>query len=140
MHQTIRFVIIAAAALGASLAHAGDLAVRVDGVDSAKGTVRVMLFDEANWPRQPIREGGVPAKKGSATVVLKDVAPGQYVYAAYHDDNGNGTLDMDQGKPTEKVAISRNPPIEGAPPSFDAAKVTLGEKGLSGRVKLDWIK
>jgi len=136
MRKPIRIAIAAAAMFGAGLANAADITVKVDGVKDDRGTVRLMLFDAASWPRQPIREEGMKATPGSVTVVLKDVAPGEYVAVAYHDENGNGRIDMSpNGMPEEPFAVTKDPDIADAPPEFVRASFALKD-GYTETVKL----
>lgn len=137
MPTLIRPLVLSLALL-APLVQAADLGIRVDNVQSSKGQIMVALYDKAaGFLKRPLREVSVPAKAGSITVVLKDLAPGDYGFAVYHDANGNGRLDTNpMGIPIEPVAFSKDAQGRMGPPSFDAVKLAVPAAGSTVSVKL----
>ncbi|HEX8785926.1 MAG TPA: DUF2141 domain-containing protein [Telluria sp.] len=137
MPTLIRPLVLSLALL-APLVQAADLGIRVDNVQSCKGQIMVALYDKAaGFLKRPLREVSVPAKAGSITVVLKDLVPGDYGFAVYHDANGNGRLDTNpMGIPIEPVAFSKDAQGRMGPPSFDAVKLAVPAAGSTVSVKL----
>lgn len=129
---------VALLAFAAGTAHAADLTIHVDHVDSAAGQVMVALFDDAgHFLKQPLRTAATPAATAGATVVFKDVPAGDYGFAVFHDANGNGKMDANpMGIPLEQIAFSNNAQGHMGPPSFDAVKFAVPAAGLDTTVTL----
>ena len=98
---------IACAASLASGAAAADLEVRIDGLRSADGDVRVALHRQVPGGAFPADDGVVAASfrradEGAVRFVFADVVPGAYAVAAFHDADGDGALNQNVvGMPTE---------------------------------------
>jgi len=137
MKHTICTALLALTA-AAPLAHAADLTVRIDNVRGSQGQLMVAVYDSAaTFLRRPLRELGTAANAGTTTLVVKDLAPGEYAVAIYHDANGNGKMDRNMmGIPLEPFAFGNDAQGTMGPPSFDAARLTLPEAGLATRVTL----
>ena len=125
-------------ALAVGTAHGADLTIHVDNVGSTDGQVMVALFDDAGrFLKQPARVAAVPAATGGATVVFRDVAPGEYGFAVFHDLNGNGRMDANpMGIPIEPIAFSNNAQGHMGPPAFDAVRFAVPAAGLDTAVTL----
>jgi uncharacterized protein (DUF2141 family) len=137
MPFTIRTLAVVLAA-AAPLAQAADLTIHVDNVQSASGHIMLALYDgAASFLKRPARTASVPASAGSTTIVLKDLAPGDYGFALYHDANGNGKLDTNpMGIPIEPLAFSNDAQGRMGPPAFDAVKLAVPAAGSTVSVKL----
>ncbi|MEM8770087.1 MAG: DUF2141 domain-containing protein [Pseudomonadota bacterium] len=72
------------------------------------------------------REGQIDAS-GVAIVPLNNLAPGEYAFAAYLDENGDGVLNRGKilGRPKEPVAFSNGVKPKLGKPDFNDAKVTV---------------
>ena len=130
------FAMAAAVACVASFAFdaaAADLEVRIDGLRSADGHVRVALHRQMSEESFPGDAGVVGASfrraaEGTVRVVFADVAPGAYAVAAFHDADGDGALDQNVvGMPIEGHGFSNGARGFMGPPSFEDAAVTVGE-------------
>ena len=108
-----------------------QLTVRVSGLRSSAGKVRVEVFNSSKgFPKdeasalKSVWIDASQAQQGVITTTFKDLPSGDYAVLSFHDENGNGVLDRNAfGKPKEGFAISNNP--SGHPPSFDASKFAL---------------
>lgn len=129
---------LALALAAAGTTHGADLTIHVDNVRSTDGQVMVALFDDAGrFLKQPARMAAAPAAAGGATVVFRDVAPGEYGFAVFHDLNGNGKMDANpMGIPIEPFAFSNNAQGRMGPPAFDAVKLAVPAAGLDTAVTL----
>ncbi len=101
--------------------------ISVSGVRSDAGTVKIFLFSTpADFPTKrenAVRTANPPAVSPTVTVRLDNVPPGTYALAAYHDENGNGTMDRWwYGPPKEGSGASNNAKGTFGPPSFDDAR------------------
>lgn len=132
--------LIAAAATTLTLvsAQAADLALRIDDVKSADGTVSVALYNSADsFLKKPAHYTRAKAEKGTVTVDFKDLPEGEYAVALYHDANANGKMDKNMiGMPTEDFAFSNNAMGKMGPPSFEQAKLAVPAAGLAATVSL----
>ena len=121
-----RLVLLAAlVALATPPALAADLSVAAQQVRSGEGQVKLMLFEREEGFRKEDKARQVlalPAAAGSVSGVFRDLPPGRYAVIAYHDENGNGKLDLRFGMfPKEGYGLSNNPKLSGPPKFKDAA-------------------
>lgn len=122
--MTLRAALALAAAIttsGFAVAEGESMTVRLNGIEHDRGTVRVALFSDPKTFRkadQAYAGKEVPASAGTVTVEFEEVPAGQFAVMAYHDENGNGELDLRFGMmPIEGYGLSNNPKVMG-PPSF----------------------
>jgi len=109
--------------------------VEIEGLKSNKGVVRASLFNKEKaryFPSERSKaialiDSKIAEKKSQFK--LKDLKPGIYAIAVYHDKNNDGQLNRSIfGKPKEAYGFSKNPerPRRG-PPSFEKAQFELKE-------------
>lgn len=107
------------------------LEVVVSGVESSEGNVLVAVYNEASaFPKfeRVFRTGAARAETGSTRVVLRDLPPGQYALAVFHDENGNDALDKNfLGFPKEAYGFSKARTRTFGPPSFEDCALVLRE-------------
>ncbi len=119
-------------------ARAAELEVEVTGIKNAKGVVRLALYnDPGKFPKRSgsIAGGNVAAAKGSVVYVFRNLPPGPYAVAVYHDANANRRFDKTiLGLPSEGFGFSNDARPALSAPSFDAAAVTL--KAPRTRIKI----
>ncbi len=114
-----------------SAASAGGPQVHVTHLRSARGNVYCDLFRSAKgFAKNAKKAAGVvraEINEHAAVCEFRDLAPGTYAVAAYHDENGNGQLDRGfMGIPKEGVGVSNDIQGSWGSPSFDRAKFTVG--------------
>ena len=116
----------------ATQAAAADLNVRIEGLRSAEGDVRVALHRQVPDGDFPGDAGVVAATilsaaPGAVRVVFAGLAPGSYAVAAFHDADGDGELATNfLGMPTEGYGFSNGAVGFMGPPGFEAAAVSVG--------------
>jgi uncharacterized protein (DUF2141 family) len=128
------------AALALSQAGAADLAVAVHEVRSGDGQVKLMLFDREDGFRKEDRARQVLAlpAAGAVTGTFRDLPPGRYAVIAYHDENGDGRLNLRFGMfPKEGYGLSNSPKLSG-PPRFKDAALDLPAEGRHIAIRLDY--
>ena len=137
MQAAVRLAILAFVC-SAAQARAADLMIRIDNVESNEGQVMVALYDgAADWMKRPLQTAAVETVAGTTTVQFKDLAPGVYAFAVYHDANGNGRLDRNRmGMPVEMSTFSNDAQGFMGPAPFEAAKFALPDAGRSLTVNL----
>ncbi len=144
----IRLATLGAAAfalLAPAFASAADLIVRIEGVRSADGDIRVAVHRRADGVDFPDSAGIVKAAMRPAgkagDLVFAGLAPGDYAVAAFHDEDRDGDLDTNLlGIPTEGYGFSNEARGTFGPPDFDAAAFTVkaGEDRPAVTVKLGY--
>ncbi len=117
--------------LMAAQAAAATLEVTVAGVRNAEGQVRVAVCSEARFLAPACEHvGSVAARAGTVTVRIEGVQPGAWAAQAFHDENGNGKLDVNLlGMPTEGLGFSNDARMRFGPPSFNDAAFRLAPAG-----------
>ena len=112
----------------ASLTHAADVSVRVQGAPP-DGVLVFQVYDSPNAFgdfRDPIREMSAVARPGT-TYRVDGVPAGDVAVLVYLDENGNNLLDKNFiGIPKEPLGISNNYRPKG-PPAFELAKFSVSE-------------
>ena len=131
------------ALLGATPTPAVKLTVSVAGIRSDRGSIFCELFaSAAGYPKdstKAVQLKKVPINQRSASCVFEGLAPGNYAVAAYHDENGNGKLDTNfLGIPSEGVAASNDAKGTMGPPSFEKAKLPVGQADQSITIHLSY--
>ncbi len=121
----------------------GRLGVKITGIRSAQGKIAVALYT-----RGPLTGGGgvldvriVPASPDGVAVTFDDVPQGTYAVAAFHDENGNGRLDLRDGggPPTEGIGTSNQAGPPTGPPQFENARFVLDRDALELTVPLHYL-
>ncbi|WP_085318115.1 DUF2141 domain-containing protein [Derxia lacustris] len=135
-----KLVLLAALAAAATGARAADLSVDIDGVASQRGHLAVALYNRADG--FPAEAGGVQAQRvapaaGRSSVVFRNLAPGNYAVAVYHDENDNQKLDRGLfGIPKEPYGFSNDARGTAGPPEFRDARFAVGEAPVAVTVRL----
>ncbi len=135
----------ALALLAPAFASAADLTVRIEGVRSADGDIRVALHRRADGVDFPDSAGIVkaamrPAAEGG-DIAFPGLPPGEYAIAAFHDEDRNGDLNTGLlGIPTEGYGFSNDARGTFGPPGFDAAAFTVkpGDRRPAVTVRLGY--
>lgn len=115
--------------LSGAVASAATLSVRVDGLHSEAGTVRMALFSSrSGFPKEEfaIALRVINISAGGGRTTFSDLSDGRYAIAVYHDENGNEKLDANLfGLPTEGYGFSNNARGTLAAPGFNAAAFSI---------------
>ncbi len=120
-----------------------SILVEIDGLRSNHGQIMAcMTANPKTFPdcqKDPAaRHLTVPAVNGE-TVQFKDVVPGRYAIALFHDENGNGRMDKMMMLPKEGFGFSRDAPLQFGPPRFGAASFQVGSAQLHTAIKVRYI-
>ncbi|WP_210493344.1 DUF2141 domain-containing protein [Microvirga antarctica] len=110
-----------------SSANAATLVIRAEGVASQQGMVYAGIcdtsFDEATCPYKD----RAAAKAGTVEMRIRNVRPGSYAIAVFHDISGDGKLNRNFiGLPNEPYGFSNDVGRRGAP-DFKRALIEVKE-------------
>jgi uncharacterized protein (DUF2141 family) len=140
--RTSRLFLLGGLALAQPLAFADNettLTVTLKNVRDASGAVRAGLYrDPATFRKEEkaVAVTQVPAAPGEVEVVFRDLPPGRYAIMAYHDENGDGTLNRRFGMfPTEGYGLSNNPQVVG-PPAFEDSAFEVAAPATAVAIEL----
>jgi uncharacterized protein (DUF2141 family) len=100
----------------------------ITNIPKAIGSMRVALFNQATGFREEeyaIRKEVFPCTDIRESFTFKDLPPGRYAVAVYHDSNNNGKLDTILFIPTESYGFSNNVMGTFGPPDFEAASFVV---------------
>jgi len=126
--------------LWASTSSAADLSVIITGLRSEQGTVHVALYDRAEkFPEHEgiFQEAIIPIANGRANALFRDLKPGTYAIATYHDENNNDEFDQGiLGIPLEDYGFSNGATAFLGPPAFSEAMIEIPERGLETVIDL----
>jgi uncharacterized protein (DUF2141 family) len=111
----------------------GTLTVRVDGLDSDEGNVRIALNNRQNYDADGnVRAASLLIEDGTAQWTATDVPHGTYAVRVHHDENGNGEMDTNMfGVPQEAFGFSNNVRGTLGPPDFEKAAFRLKSDSLA---------
>lgn len=117
-----------------------SLTIDVSGVKERKGKLQVALYNSAkDFPETKPYRGEVLniTADNKLQVIFKDLPPGNYAVAVYHDKNSNGKLDKNLlGIPVEDYGFSND--ARGtrlSAPSFDDTKLRVENQPV--RLKIE---
>ena len=136
MPKAISSLLLAIAA-SVTPAMAGELRIDVAGLRSAAGSVRVAVCPRESFTKPTCPHvGSAPA--GRPEVVIPDLPEGIYAVQAFHDEDGDGTLDRSGWRLSEGIAFSNDAPMRFGPPRFrDAAVRFTGSGRLTLNMRYD---
>lgn len=119
-------------------AHATDILVAVAPVSSARGSLRLAVCTEAEYPTQRCRyHMSIAARPPAMSVLITGIAPGRYAVLAHHDSNNDGRVDTNfLGIPVEGVGVSRNATGFLGRPGFGEVAVDIAGERVSLSITL----
>ncbi len=127
-----RALVVILLVAGAAPTH--TLRVHISGLRGARGALVCRLFpNRTGFPAKPAEKMeqrseitiDATTKLPTASCVFSGLADGTYAVTAFHDENGNGTLDTNFiGIPVEGVGVSNNHRGFG-PPSWEDSRFPL---------------
>jgi len=127
----MRTILFSAMMLAASIASAQNkLTVVVDGIEKSSGHIIVAVYDSINFLKQTLYYGMAKVEEDAeeVTIIIENVASGNYAVSVIHDENDNKQLDSGAyGIPLEKYGFSNNARGEMGPPKFQDCMITVEE-------------
>ena len=138
MKRILKSALLASVGVSAAVS-AATLQVKIDGVASGKGKLRVAVCDESSFLKKCTIGALAPAHTGTVTVDVPDVPAGNWAVMAYHDENDNQKLDRNEmGIPSEGYGFSNGASAKYGPPQFKQAAVAVGASAVPVSVALKY--
>lgn len=108
---------------------AETVTVVLTGVVSDRGTINTVLCKSTEgFPSTCKLKEVVNAKKGAVEIKFSNVDKGEYAFAAFHDENSNGKLDIGPSAASnESLVFSNNSMGKNGPPSYKQASFDVAE-------------
>ena len=116
----------------------GTVIVKVTGLRSEKGQVKIAVFNSPEkWlGEKPVYSSTIDVDSQSVTWKLNDVPYGDYGIAVLHDENKNGKMDKNfLGIPQEPYGFSNNVRVTFGPPTWEKSKFVV--KGPTTEVSIE---
>lgn len=112
--------------------------IELSEVRQKKGKVRIALFNAPdNYLLKPVDSLTVFVNVDTPMAVFKNLAPGRYAFALFHDLNENGELDRNWfGIPSEPFAFSNNAMGRFSEPSWEQASFELKNGQVTQQIRL----
>lgn len=105
-----------------------DLVIDITNVRSSQGHIAAAVCDPESFGGANCQfTGAAEAREGTTRVIIRNVTPGLWAVAAFHDENDN--MDFDRnflGLPTEPFGFSNDPRLRGKP-RFDESAIEVRE-------------
>lgn len=137
---TVLFVLVSFVAFSQNC----EIVVNIDGFRTDNGKCLLSLFNnKKGFPSNPdkavyITYGRIQNRK--LTLLIKDIAIGEYAIAVVHDENDNNKLDTNfLGMPKEGVGVSNNAKSMMGPPKYEDAKFQLNKEGLVTNIRIKYL-
>ena len=118
-----------------------EIKIVFENIQLAKGSIQLALYDSEDSFLSEEKAAAVYSfkvdKKEDLKAVLEDIAFGEYAIAVFHDENDNNKLETNFfGVPTEPYCFSGDGHSKWRPPFYKDAKFTVGEGGITLRLRL----
>lgn len=116
----------------AQVLSAQTLTIEVRGIEKVKGQLYVAFYSsEDTFLKKPLTGLRVEVTDTVLTIPCQGLPAGEYAFALFQDENGNGRLDTAAfGVPTEKSGFSNNAEGIMGPPSYDKCLFCLQKDTL----------
>lgn len=123
-----RVVRLAASLVLTTSVQADDLEITIRRITSADGHLMIQVLTEAAFKGEAsaIESARLAAQRGTLSLNIDSLAPGEYAVRVMHDENDNDKLDSNLiGIPKEPWGFSNNAVGSFGPPDWKDAKFTL---------------
>ena len=116
----------------------GSIIIKVTGLRSEKGQVRIAVFNSSEkWlGEDPVYSSTINVDSHMVVWKISDVPYGDYGIAVLHDENKNGKMDKNfLGIPLEPYGFSNNLRVTFGPPKWEKSKFVV--KGSTTEVAIE---
>jgi uncharacterized protein (DUF2141 family) len=128
--------LFATQASAAQAAKTGKLVVKITGIRTAEGNIRVAVRTDENTIAAA-QIATIDPKTLTAEAVFENLTEGDFGIAVIHDENKNEKLDFNEvGMPLEGYGHSNNPARRTGPPDFNETKFIFAAPATTITVNL----
>lgn len=117
----------------------GEITIVIPNLNKVKGKIQMGLYNKKeNFPKigKEYKTFSVKVEDATFKYTIKNLPPGEYAIALYHDENSDGVCNANFfGVPTESYGFSNNIKPFLSAPSFHETKFSL-EKARALSIKL----
>jgi len=119
------------------------LTIKVDGLNSQKGEVCLKLFSASsgfpNSNKSVFERQCEKITYNPFTIMLRDIPPGSYAAAIFHDVYGDHKLHRNSlGMPTVGYGFSNNPVVRNGPPKYGDCVFIVAGPHTSIKIKMNY--
>ncbi len=140
--RTLSFLFFLLFFLQARILLASDLEIIVDNLRNSSGFIRFALYNkEYGFPENEhkIDKIDIQLESKKMKTVFKNLSPGNYAVAMFHDENGNNEFDKNFfGFPLEGFGFSNDAKIFFGPPTFKDAAVEIGNVRKTIKIEINY--
>jgi uncharacterized protein (DUF2141 family) len=120
----------------AQAAKTGKLVVKITGIRTAEGNIRIAVRTDENTIAAA-QIATIDPKTLTAEAVFENLPEGDYGIAVFHDENKNEKLDFNEvGMPLEGYGHSNNPAKRTGAPDFSETKFIFAAPGTTTTINL----
>ncbi len=131
MKKTLTIIAISLASMvcTSQLNAQNKLTVKIDGIETIKGSILISLFNSADtFMKKSITGKKIEVTGKTVIISFKDIPNGEYAITLFQDENDNRKLDTGIfGIPKEKYGFSNNAKATMGPPKYSACKFEVKE-------------
>ena len=117
-------------------AKVGTLTLVATGLESEDGEALVQLANSES-DDEGFRVAKIKPVGGKAEATFEDLPYGEYAVKIFHDENGNGELDIGWTGPEERYGFSNDARALMGPPDWDEAKFTFTAPAQTMKIALE---
>ena len=112
--------------------------IRITGLESEEGQVRIAVFDSAeNWLQEPVYGAVLDVEGQEVNWEIEGVLQGHYAIATFHDENQNGENDLNfLGIPKEDYGFSNDARGKFGPPKWKKAKFDISDSDQTIEIEI----
>ena len=143
---SLAFVLCLAVVRAATAEEGGvDVFIELSGLAGLEGNIYVAVYDsKKTWlGDETVHEHNVSIADAIDGEIVKtqfSIAPGDYAFSIYYDENNNGKADRALGMmPREGFGFSRDAKVRMGPPSFSDAALDLGGKDRELTIRMRYM-
>jgi uncharacterized protein (DUF2141 family) len=132
-------LLLALTPLPAAAAAGAELALTIEPIGEAKGTLQIAIYaSEQQFRKKPLRAIKLPATAGTMTLRVPDMPPGDYAVMVFHDRNGNDRFDTNvMGIPKEPWGASIGEKAVFGAPGWTDARFAVRDGSVAVRIRLN---
>lgn len=109
----------------------GEIHLTIKETETNQGKIQILIFDnKEGYPSEidkAYQKLSLPIQNNKASIILKDLAPGNYAIVVFHDEDMDGEIRKNKiGYPIDKFGFSNNPSLLFGVPSFERASIKVG--------------